>query len=87
MKNIEVQLKIPVRVRYNRVLQLQNFLEQTLSWPKRVLWPIWAKTLGNKISTDNTVADTAALIRTIWILIQLATCVSIIANCIRHWNG
>lgn len=49
------------------------------------LWHIWAKTLGNKISENNKVSDYAAGIRTLWVLLQVVTCIAIITNVIHHW--
>jgi hypothetical protein len=72
--------KIPVRIVIPVVIKNRFFR------PK-LWWSIWAKTIGNKISDDNQISDSAAVIRTLWIAIQLLTCIAIIANCIRHWNG
>jgi hypothetical protein len=55
-------------------------------------WTLWCKTLGNKISHDNKIADTAAILRTIWIILQVITCIAIIigvvfnvSSIIHHW--
>ena len=49
------------------------------------MWKLWAKTLGNKISDDNREADFAAILRSLWVLLQVVTCIAIIANAIHHW--
>jgi len=49
------------------------------------MWRVWAKTLGNKISDDDKESDVSAIIRTIWITIQVVTCITIIANAIHQW--
>ena len=41
--------------------------------------------MGDKISTNQKEADTAAVIRTIFWVINLITCGFIIANAIHHW--
>lgn len=47
------------------------------------LWRLWAKTLGSKIDTDR-VSDVAAILRTIWVAINLITCVFIIISAGRN---
>jgi len=49
-------------------------------------WRIWCRTMGHKISDDNAEADAAAVIRTIFWVVNLITCLFIIAGIIRHWN-
>ena len=94
-KSKNLTLLIPVRLIVNKppLLRVQDFLEEKLQnffEPKRKFlrhkaWPIWAKTLGSKISPDDCEADIAALIRTAWVLLHVVTCIAIIANCLRHW--
>lgn len=55
-------------------------------------WPIWCKTLGNKISEHKSEADIAAILRTLWVILQVITCLCIIlgvgfnvASIIHHW--
>jgi hypothetical protein len=43
-------------------------------------WRIWAKAMGPKASDDNYEADTAAVIRTIFWVLNAVTCVFIIAS-------
>jgi hypothetical protein len=46
---------------------------------KRV-WRIWCRTLGQKISDDDREADIAAVLRSVWVVIHIATCLFIIIN-------
>jgi hypothetical protein len=88
-------LIIPVRIVINKpaMLRLQDYLEEKLQSffePKRKFllykaWPIWAKTLGSKISDNDCEADIAATIRSAWVILHVITCTAIIANCLRHW--
>jgi hypothetical protein len=94
-KKIPVKLIIPVELVDTKpwLLKLQDYLEfklQSFFEPKRkffihTAWPIWAKTLGPKISEESSVSDAAALIRTVWVIVHLATCAAIITNVFRHW--
>jgi hypothetical protein len=43
-------------------------------------WSIWAKTMGNKISPENKESDIAAIIRTIFFLLNVVTCIFIILS-------
>lgn len=49
------------------------------------IWKIWCRTMGGKISEDETEADIAAYIRTFWWFMHIITCFFIIAGVIRHW--
>ncbi len=49
------------------------------------IWKIWCKTMGDKISADNTQSDIAALIRTFWWFVHIITCFFIISGVVRHW--
>ena len=40
---------------------------------------------GSKISNDDRESDVAAIVRTIFWIVNLITCFFIIANTIRHW--
>jgi hypothetical protein len=44
------------------------------------LWSIWAKTMGTKISDNDREADTAAIVRTFFFLLNVVTCIFIILN-------
>ena len=58
---------------------------------------IWARALGHYMGkTDNDMpeipivtlreAKIVLVIKTLWVFIQITTCLFIIANVIRHWN-
>ena len=49
-----------------------------LKWRK--VWSIWARTIGSKISDDDTEADIAAVIRTIWVVTHMVACFFIIIH-------
>jgi len=51
-------------------------------------WRIWARSLGEKVGETDRQADTVAIIRTIWWLTHMATCIFIILNAIANhgWN-
>ena len=59
---------------------------------------IWARALGHYIGkTDEDMpeipivtmreARRVLILKTIWVVLQVATCLFIIANVIRHWNN
>ena len=58
---------------------------------------IWARALGHYIGkTDDDMpeipivtlreANRVLVLKTIWVMLQVITCLSIIANVIRHWR-
>lgn len=47
-------------------------------------WRIWAKTMGSKISFNDTESDIAAGIRTFWWFMHMITCIFIIASAGRN---
>ena len=51
----------------------------------RKVWMLWAKALGDKAHSDNTVADQVAIIRTLIVLCYVVTNMFIVAGVIRHW--
>ena len=50
------------------------------------IWRLWAKSLGEKASTDDKEADKIAIIRSIIVLIYIVTNFVIMAGVLRHWN-
>ena len=59
---------------------------------------IWARALGHYMGkTDDDMpeipivtmreARRVLVIKTMWVMLQVVTCLTIIANVIRHWNG
>jgi hypothetical protein len=49
------------------------------------MWRLWAKSLGEKASPDNSEADKVAIIRSCIVLIYIITNMFIVAGVIRHW--
>jgi len=58
---------------------------------------IWARALGHYMGkTDDDMpeipiitlreANRVLLLKTLWVMLQVITCLSIIVNVIRHWN-
>lgn len=47
-------------------------------------WRIWAKSLGEKVGETNKQADSVAIIRTIWWVVHMLTCIFIILNAIAN---
>ena len=60
-------------------LVMKSFLGWRMKW-----WRIWAKSLGEKVGDTDREADAIALIRTIWWLTHMATCIFIILNAIAN---
>ena len=63
-----------------------------------MLEKIWARALGHYIGkTDEDMpeipivtmreARRVLVIKTLWVVLQVVTCLTIIANVIRHWNN
>lgn len=50
-----------------------------------MIWRVWAKALGQKDGRNDREADAVALIRTMLVLLAVATNIMIIAGIIRHW--
>jgi hypothetical protein len=44
------------------------------------MWEYWCKAIGSKAYEDNKKADKVAIIRTVWVLINVVTCVFIIVG-------
>ena len=53
---------------------------------RKHLWRLWAKSLGQKASDNNTESDNVAIIRTIIFGTYLLTNMFIVAGVLRHWN-
>ena len=49
------------------------------------MWRLWAKSLGEKASKDDSEADKVAVIRTLIVSFYIITNIFIIAGVIRHW--
>ena len=52
------------------------------------MWEIWCKAIGEKAYDDDQKADRVALLRTLWVLLHITTCLAIITNAIANhgWN-
>ena len=44
------------------------------------MWDLWCKAIGQKAYNDNKKADKVAMIRTIWVVLHIVTCLFIIAG-------
>ena len=51
----------------------------------RKLWRLWALSLGEKLGDNNREADIVASMRSIVVLLNLVTCLFIIAGVIHNW--
>ena len=49
------------------------------------MWEYWCKAIVSKAFDDNIKADKVAVIRTLWILLHIVTCIAIIMNTWRHF--
>lgn len=47
-------------------------------------WKYWCKALGTKAFDDDKKADVVAIIRTVWVLLHIMTCLAIITNAIAN---
>lgn len=48
------------------------------------MWEIWCKALGTKAFEEDDKADKVAIIRTIWVILNIATCLFIIAGNVKN---
>lgn len=48
----------------------------------RTIWELWCKSIGQKAFADNKKADKVAIIRSIWVMLHVITCIFIILNAI-----
>jgi hypothetical protein len=48
-------------------------------------WSLWAKAIGEKTHSDESVDDRVAIIRTLILLSYILTNIFIVAGVIRHW--
>jgi hypothetical protein len=44
------------------------------------MWEYWCKAIGTKAYNDNKKADRVAVLRTVWIVLHIVTCLAIIAG-------
>jgi hypothetical protein len=52
----------------------------------KYFWALWAKSIGDKASHDESEADLVAIIRTVVLFIYIITNFFIVAGVIRHWR-
>ena len=50
-------------------------------------WKLWCNALGQKAFKDNKKADRVALIRTSWVLLNIITCIAIIASAYKNMKA
>ena len=50
------------------------------------LWDIWCKAIGSKAYRDNKKSDKVAIIRTIWVVLHVVTCIAIMLNTLRSYQ-
>jgi hypothetical protein len=50
----------------------------------RTAWKYWCKAIGSKEFDEDRKADVVAIIRTVWIVLHLVTCLAIITNAIAN---
>ncbi len=48
------------------------------------MWDIWCKAIGTKAYNDDRKADNVAIIRTVWVVLHVVTCLAIITNAIAN---
>ena len=51
----------------------------------RRLWRLWALSLGEKLGDNNREADIVAMLRSAVVLLNLVTCLFIIAGVVHNW--
>lgn len=51
---------------------------------KNKMWQYWCKAIGSKAYDDDRKADRVAIIRSIWVLLHILTCLAIILNAIAN---
>ena len=68
-------------------IRLMERIEESIKdrQKKHSLWRIWAKALGEKASECDRESDKVAVVRTIVVGVNFATCLFIVAGIIRHW--
>ena len=48
------------------------------------MWKLWCRTIGQKAYDDDSKADKVAILRTIWVVLHIVTCLAIITNAIAN---
>jgi len=48
------------------------------------MWDYWCKAIGQKAYDENRKADKVAILRSIWVVLHIVTCLAIITNAIAN---
>jgi len=48
------------------------------------VWDLWCKAIGTKAYEDKNRADKVAIIRSVWVVLHILTCIAIILNAIAN---
>jgi hypothetical protein len=48
------------------------------------MWEYWCKAIGEKAYDEDRRADRVAIIRSVWVLLHIVTCLAIILNAIAN---
>jgi len=48
------------------------------------MWEYWCKAIGEKAYDENSKADTVAILRSLWVVLHIITCLAIITNAIAN---
>lgn len=46
------------------------------------MWELWCKSIGQKAYDDKRKADHVAIVRSVWVILHITTCIFIILNAI-----
>jgi len=49
-----------------------------------MMWEYWCKAIGSKAYDDNNKADKVAMLRTVWVILHILTCLAIILHNTRN---
>ena len=49
-----------------------------------MLWEYWCKAIGSKAYDNKRKSDVVAIIRTLWVVLHIVTCLAIILNAIAN---
>ena len=48
------------------------------------MWEYWCKAIGQKAYDEKQKADTVAILRSLWVVLHIVTCLAIITNAIAN---
>ena len=48
------------------------------------MWEYWCKAIGEKAYNEDRKADRVAVLRTLWVMLHITTCLAIITNAIAN---